>query len=188
MKNKLTTDHLKHYLGTRLNVSYESEDDKLDNQTFQMFGVVESYNPDFSYLTNIHTTQFRLNNSKPYFRRLTDTSLFKEIVVKGYNNGDPFIPIIELAKKYNSNVIKWRVQKNHEEHIKDYCLAHDEENGRFEFYYEDGKFDYWKGIRYCGERDCCNQFQMFEMLLKWHFWIFEQDFFEQGLILEINEL
>ena len=40
-------------------------------------------------------------NSKPYLRILS--SLTKEITHEGYNNGKPFVPIVELGKEFACN-------------------------------------------------------------------------------------
>jgi len=47
--------------------------------------------------------------------------LTKEITVKGYNNGDPFVPIKELGRVYNMNVVEYCMIEQNAQNI-DFAL------------------------------------------------------------------
>lgn len=93
--NKLTINDIKGYLGTGLMV------ENGDGTIIKIEGDYESML--IKYFTDKYPKGL-LQNIKPILRPLT--SLTKEIVVEGYNEGKPFVPVKELGKIFGDKTIK----------------------------------------------------------------------------------
>ena len=91
---------------------------------------------------------------KPIIRPISD--LTKECIQADYNDGKPFIPIIELAKSIKNS--DWEV-------LKDCCVNEFDD----EFYYDETGYFTFDDIE-LGIKTNINQFQLFQQLLKWHLW------------------
>lgn len=107
---------------------------------------------------------------KPIVRPLSD--LTKECVQADYNDGEPFIPLVDLAKlMYND--ISWtgsfelvddRVYFDSYESFNEFW--YDNESGEFEVIFKMGIGD---------EQYSCNHFKIYQQLLKWHFDLITED-------------
>jgi hypothetical protein len=107
-------------------------------------------------LTNIYSVE----EVVPIIRHSSD--LTKPCVQVDYNNGEPFVPIIELTKITGINIFKPKVYHDNF----DYGIE-----GRFYNFYlriPEWDFTYTDGYEFYG---ISNQFRIFQQLLKWHFWI-----------------
>ncbi len=108
--------------------------------------------------------EFSIKDAKPIIRPLD--SLTKECVQSDYNGGKPFIPIVELAKLGQSQIDndiytfdKW--YKDGEFYIAE-C------SGAKRFLFEVNSFWYQNGWGHiCVVK---NQLQLFQQMLKWHFY------------------
>lgn len=103
------------------------------------------------------------NESKPVIRHL-DT-LTKECDQADYNDGKPFIPIVELAKTAGCDTSNYKGFHSNRLGHKVYL------NDELEFYYllSDDSFRYFDSeyhVFLCVN----NQFEIFQHLLRWHFW------------------
>ena len=110
----------------------------------------------------------RFNNGDgllPIIRPLD--SLTKECVQSDYNDGKPFIPIVELAKMCDVRVKCFRDFKVETEHFAYGCKSKDNlfwynSNGAFQYSVVTNTKEHILAIR--------NQLELFQQLLKWHFW------------------
>ena len=98
----------------------------------------------------------------PIIRPFSD--LTKECVQADYNDGSPFIPIVELAKIAYPKADKYvRINKAGK------CIVDTYENYEFTYSNYDNSFT----CTYMLENRSChvsNQLQLFQLLIKWHFW------------------
>lgn len=106
-----------------------------------------------------------IEDFKPIIRPLD--SLTQECVQADYNNGKPFIPIVELAKlglsKIDSKVYTFDKWYNEG----DFYIA--ECSGSKRLVFDGNSFWYQNGWGSISIPQ--NQFQLFQQLLKWHFWL-----------------
>jgi len=93
-------------------------------------------------------------------------------------NGETFVPIIELAKLFFESKAEYKVthyenpRYNHS-YLVNCCY----ENDSNRYAYFSIKNDIFK-----------NSFEIAQKLQEWHFWIYDQSAFENGLIIDINTL
>lgn len=117
----------------------------------------------------------RFNNGDgllPIIRPLD--SLTKECVQAGYNDGKPFIPIVELAKIADPHSLyAKRIFFSNQllRKLNSYSVVFYNKGGLSEMYFEyivdEATFCM---IDENGKRLVHNQFRLFQLLLKWHFW------------------
>lgn len=107
-----------------------------------------------------------LNDAEPIIRHPSD--LTKPIVQSDYNNGEPFVPIVELARiakpKLKTADGIFEVDKDHFEfgcRLWDNFFYYDKE-GSFGYIIATQKQEYQILIK--------NQLQLLQQLIKWHFW------------------
>ena len=117
--------------------------------------------------TNIWSA-IKKDNVLPIIR--ADSDLVKEITQKDCNEGKPFVPIVELAKMAIGDY-DWYIDNNQ-------CVGNDsgfgvefEFNGR-EFKYNDSSRNIY-------------HFELFQQLLKWHFWIDKPE--DEEVVYATNE-
>lgn len=102
-----------------------------------------------------------LQDVVPIIRPFSD--LYKECVQSDYNDGKPFIPIVELAMIASENKsAPWVITKDMT------CVYNDRYKDEFRLY--DGFFhvisdNYRNSFTYIPP-----QFELFQQLIKWHFW------------------
>jgi hypothetical protein len=110
------------------------------------------------------------------------SDLTSPITVKGYNNDKPFVPIVELAKvaypsmSQMAEIDSYRVKLGH-----GYSFFFSKESLSFDC--QSG----WNGERWDYNCFVPNQYDMFQLLAKWHFWLGSQDMFGKEII-DINTL
>lgn len=200
-------DKLKYYLGTGL--KFDVIDPKFETGDYELSSIDLL---GYESLTGINVKQqsaelFHFEDVQFKMRPLS--SLVKEITVEGYNDGKPFVPLKELHRlselnhfskdkewmhrifvdtviscefhKYDGSVfsadyaqLKYTVSTNLGELI--YSFGYNATMNRFEARNETHKQPH--GVAY--------QFDMFELLFRWHFWLFDQSEFGKSLI-EIKE-
>lgn len=85
------------------------------------------------------------------------SDLTKECVQADYNNGEPFVPLLELASMVRKS--EWELWRD--------CAV----NERNDAFYFDSACNFLLYDSDCGHLDSINQLQLFQYLLKWHFWI-----------------
>ena len=117
--------------------------------------------------------KFSIKDAKPIIRPLD--SLTKECVQAGYNDGKPFIPIVELAKiadPHSLYVKRIFFSNQLLKKLNSYSVVFYNKGGLSEMYFEyivdEATFCM---IDENGKRLVHNQFRLFQLLLKWHFWI-----------------
>lgn len=98
-----------------------------------------------------------LDNIIPIIRPFSD--LTKECVQSNYNDGKPFIPIVELAKEYYSG-IDWGISEY------GYCVDMKKKDVRFIL--EDNTFYLAEDYHYVGNID--NPLSLYQKLIRFHFW------------------
>lgn len=100
------------------------------------------------------------------------SNLTKEIVQADYNNGEPFVPLVDLAELMYSD-ISWtgmfklagdRVHFDSYESLNEFW--YDNESGEFETIFKMGTED----VQYP-----CNHLKIYQQLLKWHFDLITED-------------
>jgi hypothetical protein len=103
-------------------------------------------------------TNFPTSDCKPIVRHMDD--LTKPIVQADYNDGKPFIPIVELGKLF-VNGGYWYI---------DECgtTVADEDNYFFLSYSDGDGYFYCEDLN-TGSLVSVNQLQFFQHLIKWHF-------------------
>ena len=104
------------------------------------------------------TKQYVYSDIFPIIRPLD--SLVKECIQADYNNGEPFIPIVELAKIFSPHY-DWHL---HGKGL--YATAGNKLYGSIDFEYDDAYGIFLRD----STADGINQLQLFQQLLKWHFW------------------
>lgn len=114
----------------------------------------------------------KLSYYKPIIRPLSD--LTKECVQADYNDGKLFIPIVELAKiadPYSEHkkevTFKNQVFKTHDSYGAHFYSENGLSELHFEYVTSDGSFHMACNS---AKRLIHNQLQLFQQLLKWHFW------------------
>lgn len=143
----------------------------LDNKIFNLIGFTSIVNFDIVRLqiTNDETQTVCLaQDAIPIIRPMSE--LTERCIQANYNDGKPFVPIIELAKMYFPLADDWSVEDG-------ICSC-----GSFEhFVFKDGVFQHWNDYDGCECEDCMgeckiphqpvkNQLKLFQKLLQWHFW------------------
>lgn len=127
-----------------------------------------------------------LQHFTPIIRHI-DT-LTQECVQADYNNGEPFIPIVELAKMENLlEPISFETMEDFSRCVRGCCAKDRLDNQWFMYYYRDG-FSIWHKPH--GESEhrptlLENQLQLFQQLLKWHFWPNKPD--DEDVVYVTNE-
>lgn len=104
---------------------------------------------------------------KPIIRPLSD--LTKPIVQADYNDGKPFVPIVELAKiAYPKAIKQIRLLDD------GVCVIDTSCNYVFVYVDEDDSFNctYLPEDRNCYVK---NQFQLFQQMIRWHFDLIDED-------------
>lgn len=94
----------------------------------------------------------------PIIRHL-DT-LTQECVQADYNNGEPFIPIVELAKIAFPDE-EWQLHNSEKE-----AISFQDSGWHGEFWYDEE----YCIILMCGLGHFINQLQLFQQLIRWHYW------------------
>lgn len=149
-----------------MGVNYNIDDDCTPPITLDIVGV----NKDFVEVLKTGdccTESYYLSDVFPILRHPSD--LTKKISQKDYNDGKPFVPIVELAKiaGYDSclNILK---PKNNE-----YVVLSNE--GHFRFCYNSK--EQWFGVQIgiMHQPIVKNQLQLFQQLIKWHFDLITED-------------
>lgn len=113
----------------------------------------------------------RIDKIIPIIRHIDD--LTKECIQGDYNDGNPFIPIVELAKFENLlEPISFDTMEDLSRGVRG-CCAKDRFNHQWFMYSYRSGFSIWHKPH--GESDHSptlleNQLQLFQQLLKWHFW------------------
>lgn len=101
-----------------------------------------------------------IDEFKPIIRHI-DT-LTKECVQADYNDGKPFIPIVELAKMAFPKIKKFNVKGNYVDLGHGYTFHYIKDSFDCKAGYNDQTWDYHCHV--------LNQLQLFQQLLRWHFW------------------
>lgn len=126
----------------------------------------------------------KLDGHKPVLRPMTD--LITEITEKGYNNGKPFVPIVELTKAAYPDALSVDISGGG-------CSAI--APTRYGFVYEYSIF--WHGLEhgfyaqvYAPYRrtstDCPHQVELYDLLHAWHFDY--RGLIEQGDAVNVHDL
>lgn len=97
---------------------------------------------------------WHIDDAKPILRPLTD--LTKPITQKGYNNGEPFVPIVELAKIIYPNH-EWRLSGG----SLPFAIVG---NGYMTFEYDSGY-----NVFLCNNSAYLDQLKCFLKIISWHF-------------------
>ena len=116
-------------------------------------------------LTIKNLYEFGISRFKPIIRPLD--SLTKECAQSDYNEGKPFTPIVELAKLGQSQIDNdiYTFDKWYNEG--DFYIT--ECSGSKRLVFDGNSFWYQNGWGHICVAQ--NQFQLFQQLLKWHFWL-----------------
>lgn len=118
----------------------------------------------------IKSIRFWGNNFKLILHKLSD--LTKE----GEYNGKKFVPLAELYRIYSG-----------EQPVYD-SIHHDSDSYGLKY---KGSVYFWvytPSFSFIGRSGINNQLELFNKLFEWHFWIFDQSYFEKGIVLDINSL
>ena len=99
--------------------------------------------------------EFSIGDTKPIIR--PTHSKTKECVQSDYNNGKPFVPIVELAKIAFPKYACFLSDSSGE------YVSVDTDYDYFRFGFDGYNFHYNGGY-------IPNQLQLFQLLIKWHFW------------------
>ena len=134
--------------------------------------IAEYRHDEFTIADNEQEYYLELKDMIPIIRPLD--SLIKECIQSDYNEGKPFIPIVELAKiaepysRYEK-IISFSNQMLKK--LNSYSVVFYNRGGLGEMYFEyivdEATFCM---IDENGKRLVHNQFRLFQLLLKWHFW------------------
>ena len=112
---------------------------------------------------------------KPIVRSLDD--LTKPIVQVDYNNGEPFVPIMELAKLALDNPkSKWKIVDGMAVDDNTNCFLFDKKT--FDFNLVSTKLGMVGSI--------ANQLKLFQLLLKWHFDLITKEYEKVFVTDEFN--
>ena len=98
------------------------------------------------------------------------------------HNGKEFVPMIELAKISFPKSNKFIIINNYVDLGNNYSFHIDIKEMSF-----DCRRDY-KGKKWDYNCYVPNQLQLCTKFFEWHFWIFDQSYFDKGIILDINKL
>lgn len=136
------------------------------------------------------------DNFRPILRPMSD--LINFIIVNGYNNDSPFIPLIEMAKYAYSEIYNAIGHFNYDiEELR----ANPKSNGAYEighFSYKDGTFEmleYGEIIKRNKNdmepfveivHNSLNQYKYFDLLNQWHFDY--RNLIHEGLAVDINTI
>lgn len=176
-------DKLKYYIGTGL--KFDVIDPKFETGEYELSSIDLL---GYESLTGINVMQqsaelFHFEDVQFKMRPLS--SLTKEITVGDYNDGKPFVPIIELAKILFDD-IKW--QDGGFELVEDNKVYFHSYESVNHFWY-DFELELFM-VDLNGEECICGTFtemkQIIEFLCKCHIWIGDQSEFGKSLI-EIKE-
>lgn len=125
--------------------------------------------------------------AKPKLRPLSD--LTNPIKVDGYNDGNEFVPIVELAKIgqtfQSQSIDNWEVTKV----SKDFGYGHNQYYVQFKDNYVFGyheKHGFYSSSNRNKEMDINNQKEIWKMLYKWHVDI--HGLIEKNIAVDINTL
>ncbi len=166
------------------------------NMPYHINGISINYEIEYVDENNYHTHEY-LAFCKPILRPMSD--LTKPIKIEGYNNGEEFVPLIEMAKIaagcLNKEGSSWEIYEKYE------LVAQNKitnSNEKFLFYLEwrltggfkltfesievDNNGDILSPLR---EYDF-NLMPLLELLYQWHFDIHE--LIDQGLAIDINTI
>lgn len=102
-----------------------------------------------------------LDDIKPILHPMSDIS--KEIIVKGYNKEQPFIPVIKIAEFCNPHMTGWKI------------------DGKGRAYTRDNGWPQWVSP----EQVEMATFDIFDLLNKWHFDY--RGLIDEGLAVDINK-
>jgi len=108
----------------------------------------------------------------PIVRSLSD--LTKPITQVNYNEGEPFVPIVELAKIVYKQIFGYEFDSSQIELLYDVnsgagCIVkYGEQRIALSFDTEAGQCEF--NFSVTGAYMRLNQLQLFELLIKWHFW------------------
>lgn len=130
----------------------------------------------------IHFSNFLEIDASVVAHPLSD--LIKSIKVEGYNDGKEFIPLIELAKQTEPDW-KWLIEDDHA-----FCNLNSDDY--YEFWYDLG-LQVFRFELIIADSDSIikypnSQSDLFNLLARWHFWLYDQGDFKTGKIIDINTL
>jgi hypothetical protein len=102
------------------------------------------------------------------------SALTKPCVQSNYNGGEPFIPIVELAKiEKLIEPISFDIMKDLSRGVRGCCAKDRFDNQWLMYSYSNDGFSLWHKPYHENEHRPTlleNQFQLFQQLIKWHFW------------------
>jgi len=105
-----------------------------------------------------YSSMWGIDEIKPIVRHPSD--LIKPITQANYNGGEPFVPIVELAKIVSPHY-DWHLHQSGK-----YATVKDIYGNDFNFEYDEA---YNLFLRE-NTADSIDQLQLFQLLWKWHFW------------------
>lgn len=158
----------KEYFGSCL--SYGLKVMRPDGKTIQQIYGIDKYNLHFYEQGDIRYGD--INKSVPIVRSLDD--LLKECTQSDYNEGNPFIPMLELAKMKGWS---WGVIKDGKCYVTQILYGGTSFTETFHYSDNEGFYtitddDYYTGDEHKVEKVGIkfNHFLLYQQLLKWHFW------------------
>lgn len=127
-----------------------------------------------------------LCNYRPVLRHMRDLSI--EITEKEYNDGKPFVPIVELAKAWSVEpIIDYRILPCDLLYVGIEILNH---NRIFSWWMHDRHFDsWWSGdndIERGDHIELCDTHKLYDLLHRWHFDY--RGLIEAGEAVSVHEL